>query len=109
MKDFLLCVHAKTINLVISCCQLAANVKEMYLLSASCTRNTITFPHSTNHVIVFWRCQRNVLKCVTTRIFLSLHVTTLTNDISIIKLLLSGGAVDAMAIVVAWSGFQMTV
>ena len=64
MKDLLLCVHVivKTLNLEISRFHLADYVKELYE-SACRTCNTITFYHSTNQIIVFWRprCRRPCL------------------------------------------------
>ena len=73
MKDLLLAVHVvvKTLNLEISRCHLADYVKEFYL-SACCTCSTIIFPHSTNQIIVFWRCL-----CRSRRLCLS---SLMTND-----------------------------
>ena len=56
MKDLQLYVHVivKTLNLEISRCYLADYVKECQY-SACRTCGMIILPHSTNHVIVFWR------------------------------------------------------
>ena len=70
MKDLLLSVDVvvKTLNLEISRCHLVDYVHEFYL-SACRTCSTIIFPHSTNHIIVFWRrrcrCRRPCLSSLT--------------------------------------------
>ena len=81
MKDLLLCVHVavKTLNLEISRCHLVGYVKELY--SSACrTCSTIIFPHSTNHIIVFWRRRRRCRHtCLSS--LMSLNVSLTDNDI----------------------------
>jgi len=55
MKDSMLCVHVgfKALNLEISRWRLADDVGEFHW-SACRLCSTIAFPHSTNHVIIFY-------------------------------------------------------
>ena len=56
MNDLLLCIYivAKTLNLEISRCHLADNVKELY--ESACRKcSTIIFPYSIIWIIALWR------------------------------------------------------